>query len=224
MPNIPAGSKGCSLQWDFLCYRARPFRCTQRAYLLTVPTDVAPLKEHRPIAALSHKLDRVLFKSAKPLSCCVPLSHLTFSPGVHWLQEPRSGVYNFTPWLQNVPDVNEFAFERLPPFVKSSRDTVRDLDSPGGLWAIDIRYLGFVGTRKTRRENVWWLDLVLNRNTVASVLPHLWLSNARHIVLQSAFPIHGSCRSRLRRRIYSPHDTPSREISQLVSGCRPRSV
>lgn len=46
------------------------------------------------------------------------------SPGVHWLQDPRSRVYNFTPWLQRIPQVNDFAFERLTGFVKSSRDDV----------------------------------------------------------------------------------------------------
>ena len=46
------------------------------------------------------------------------------SPGVHWLQDPRSRVYNFTPWLENIPKVTDFAFERLSGFVKSSRDEV----------------------------------------------------------------------------------------------------
>jgi len=51
-------------------------------------------------------------------------SNHTNSPGVHWLQDPRSRVYNFTPWLQKIPKVNDFAFERLTGFVKSSRDEV----------------------------------------------------------------------------------------------------
>lgn len=154
----------------------------------------------------------------------IPLPHSAFSPGVHWLQEPRSGVYNFTPWLQNIPDVNEFAFERLPPFVKSSRDKVCDLDCPHGLRATNVRFPGLMGACKTRKENIRWLDLILNRNAVASLLPHLWLSNARHIASQPAFPIYGSQFSRLRCRVRSPHDTPSLEISQLVKGCRLRSV
>ncbi|KAF8895406.1 mitochondrial protein Pet127-domain-containing protein [Infundibulicybe gibba] len=55
-----------------------------------------------------------------------PVLHEIFeqqlSPGVHWLQDPRSRVYNFTPWLETIPKVTEFAFERLAGFVKSSRD------------------------------------------------------------------------------------------------------
>jgi hypothetical protein len=46
------------------------------------------------------------------------------SPGVHWVQDPRSRVYNFTPWLQTVPKVSDFDFDRIPTFVPSSRDTV----------------------------------------------------------------------------------------------------
>ncbi|KIM43393.1 hypothetical protein M413DRAFT_444219 [Hebeloma cylindrosporum] len=67
--------------------------------------DVEPVNEHLPVDTLAHGLDRVLF-----------------NPGVHWLQDPRSRVYNFTPWLQRIPKVNDFAFERLIGFVSSSRD------------------------------------------------------------------------------------------------------
>ncbi|KAJ6619466.1 mitochondrial protein Pet127-domain-containing protein [Mycena sp. CBHHK59/15] len=67
--------------------------------------DVAPTSEHKPIATLEHGLDRVLFNQ-----------------GVHWLQDPRSRVYNFPPHLENIPKVTDFAFERLPGFIKSSRD------------------------------------------------------------------------------------------------------
>ncbi|EDR13806.1 RNA processing-related protein, mitochondrial RNA degradation [Laccaria bicolor S238N-H82] len=67
--------------------------------------DLPPVSEHQPIATLSHGLERVLF-----------------NPGVHWLQDPRSRVYNFTPWLETIPKVNDFAFERLGGFIRSSRD------------------------------------------------------------------------------------------------------
>ncbi|KDQ25849.1 hypothetical protein PLEOSDRAFT_1044677, partial [Pleurotus ostreatus PC15] len=67
--------------------------------------DLEPISEQQPIARLSHGLDRVLF-----------------NPGVHWLQDPRSHVYNFTPWLEKIPKVNDFAFERLTGFIKSSKD------------------------------------------------------------------------------------------------------
>ncbi|KAJ7254384.1 mitochondrial protein Pet127-domain-containing protein [Mycena haematopus] len=67
--------------------------------------DLVPTTEHKPIATLEHGLERVLF-----------------NPGVHWLQDPRSRVYNFSPHLETLPKVTEFAFERLPGFIKSSRD------------------------------------------------------------------------------------------------------
>ena len=85
--------------------------------------DVPTVAEHLPVARLSHGLDRVLFKY-------VVLLWLNFlkidrnSPGVHWLRDPRSGIYNFTPWLEKIPKVNDFAFERLTGFIKSSRDEV----------------------------------------------------------------------------------------------------
>lgn len=67
--------------------------------------DVKSPSEHKPIAQLAHGLSRVLF-----------------NPGVHWLQDPRSRVYNFSPWLEDIPKVNDFAFERVTGFVKSSQD------------------------------------------------------------------------------------------------------
>ncbi|KAH7915865.1 mitochondrial protein Pet127-domain-containing protein [Hygrophoropsis aurantiaca] len=70
-----------------------------------VLADIESPSEQKPIATLAHGLDRVLF-----------------NPGVHWLQDPRSRVYNFTPWVENIPEVTDFAFERVTGFVKSSMD------------------------------------------------------------------------------------------------------
>ncbi|KAF7299066.1 hypothetical protein MIND_00854900 [Mycena indigotica] len=67
--------------------------------------DLEPLSPQNPIATLSHGLERVLF-----------------NPGVHWLQDPRSRVYNFSPYLEHIPKVNDFTFEKLVGFVKSSKD------------------------------------------------------------------------------------------------------
>ncbi|KAK7469134.1 hypothetical protein VKT23_003625 [Stygiomarasmius scandens] len=64
----------------------------------------SPTKQN-PVATLSHGLERVLF-----------------NPGVHWLRDPRSRVYNFPPALEIIPKVIDFAFERLTGFIKSSRD------------------------------------------------------------------------------------------------------
>ncbi|GAA5994324.1 Pet127p [Rhodotorula paludigena] len=59
-----------------------------------------------PVATLAHSLDRVLF-----------------NPGVHFLRDPRTGVYNFArDTLENVPKVAEFEFGKLPQYVTSSRD------------------------------------------------------------------------------------------------------
>ncbi|GAA6059785.1 hypothetical protein JCM10212_003680 [Sporobolomyces blumeae] len=58
------------------------------------------------IAELSHGLSRVLF-----------------NPGVHFLRDPRSGVYNFPPdTLEHVPKLAEFEFDKLPQYVTSSKD------------------------------------------------------------------------------------------------------
>ncbi|KAF8457140.1 mitochondrial protein Pet127-domain-containing protein [Terfezia claveryi] len=58
------------------------------------------------VPSLSHDLDRVLF-----------------NPGVYFLQDPRSKVYNFDPYLQKIMPVHEFQFEALSQYITSSRDT-----------------------------------------------------------------------------------------------------
>ncbi|KAI5475994.1 hypothetical protein MNV49_000507 [Pseudohyphozyma bogoriensis] len=58
-----------------------------------------------PIASMAHGLSRVLF-----------------SPGVHMLKDPRTGVFNFSPSLESLPKLEEFEFEKLPQYITSSKD------------------------------------------------------------------------------------------------------
>ncbi|KAF2086937.1 Pet127-domain-containing protein, partial [Saccharata proteae CBS 121410] len=65
-----------------------------------------PLKiEQPPVPGLSYGLDRVLF-----------------NPGVYHLQDERSRVYNFDPYLQKIMPVNEFDFNALKRYITSSQD------------------------------------------------------------------------------------------------------
>lgn len=66
-----------------------------------VPLDTEPLQVPR----LSYGLERVLF-----------------NPGVYQLQDPRSKVFNFDPYLQTIMPVNEFDFNALNEYITSSRD------------------------------------------------------------------------------------------------------
>lgn len=62
--------------------------------------------EQPPVRTLSYGLDRVLF-----------------NPGVYNLQDSRSRVYNFDPYLQTIMPIEEFDFGALKGFVTSSKDT-----------------------------------------------------------------------------------------------------
>lgn len=44
------------------------------------------------------------------------------SPGVYQLQDPRSRVYNFDPYLQTIMPVDEFDFNALAQYITSSKD------------------------------------------------------------------------------------------------------
>lgn len=58
-----------------------------------------------PVPMLSHGLDRVLF-----------------NPGIYRLQDPRSRVYNFDPYLEKIMPVDEFDFDALSEYKTSSKD------------------------------------------------------------------------------------------------------
>lgn len=45
------------------------------------------------------------------------------SPGVMYLRDPRSLVYNFDPYLENIMPTDEFDYDALYEFITSSRDT-----------------------------------------------------------------------------------------------------
>ncbi|CAM1508215.1 Fc.00g050630.m01.CDS01 [Cosmosporella sp. VM-42] len=66
---------------------------------------------------LAHDLDRVLF-----------------NPGVYELQDQRSQVYNFDPYLSSIMPNDEFDFNALGEYITSSRDTkLRALTAKHGL-------------------------------------------------------------------------------------------
>lgn len=50
------------------------------------------------------------------------LERVLFNPGVHWLRDLRTNVYNFDPFLRQLPRPEAFNFELIPPFTPASRD------------------------------------------------------------------------------------------------------
>lgn len=71
------------------------------------PLLQARAPETRHIPRLSHGLDRVLF-----------------SPGVHFLQDPRTRVYNFTPYLKKIVPLDDFDMDKVTGFVAANKDKV----------------------------------------------------------------------------------------------------
>ncbi|KLU90153.1 mitochondrial membrane protein Pet127 [Magnaporthiopsis poae ATCC 64411] len=68
--------------------------------------ELTPIdKPQPPVPNLQYGLDRVLF-----------------NPGVYQLQDPRSRVYNFDPFLSTIMPTHEFDFNALKRYVTSSKD------------------------------------------------------------------------------------------------------
>ncbi|RUP52155.1 mitochondrial protein Pet127-domain-containing protein [Jimgerdemannia flammicorona] len=66
---------------------------------------VLPPGETPPVPHLAHGLDRALF-----------------NPGVHYLQDPRSKVFNFDPYLKRITPPADFDYSALAPYITSSKD------------------------------------------------------------------------------------------------------
>lgn len=71
------------------------------AKLRITPIDV----EQPPVPSLAYGLERVLY-----------------NPGVYQLQDPRSRVYNFDPYLQKIMPIADFDFNALKEYITSSKD------------------------------------------------------------------------------------------------------
>ncbi|KAH6636846.1 mitochondrial protein Pet127-domain-containing protein [Chaetomium tenue] len=70
--------------------------------------DLTPVeKEQPPVPSLAYGLDRVLF-----------------NPGVYHIQDPRSRVFNFDPYLERIMPIKEFDFDAIKQYVTSSKDNV----------------------------------------------------------------------------------------------------
>ncbi|KXX75278.1 hypothetical protein MMYC01_207985 [Madurella mycetomatis] len=63
-------------------------------------------KPQPPVPRLAYGLDRVLF-----------------NPGVYHIQDPRSRVFNFDPYLARIMPIEEFDFNALKQYVTSSKDS-----------------------------------------------------------------------------------------------------
>ncbi|KAJ3371362.1 hypothetical protein GGF31_003285 [Allomyces arbusculus] len=71
----------------------------------TFTHEAVQVPNQAPVAELHHGLDRVLF-----------------NPGVHFLQDPRTGIYNFDPYLQRIVQPEDINFDSFSPFIIASRD------------------------------------------------------------------------------------------------------
>lgn len=67
-----------------------------------IKQSIPPNKNDIP--KLAHNLDRVLF-----------------SPGVHFLQDPRTRIYNFSPFLKKVISYKDFNFDAIEGFTPASK-------------------------------------------------------------------------------------------------------
>lgn len=54
---------------------------------------------------------------------CHGLDRVLFNPGIHYLRDPRTNVYNYDPFLRNICQPEEFNFDSIPKFIPPSQDS-----------------------------------------------------------------------------------------------------
>ncbi|KAK4169178.1 mitochondrial protein Pet127-domain-containing protein [Cladorrhinum sp. PSN259] len=96
LPLAPKGSASKKTRGSFVISSVNPDDLIMRAISKPQP----------PVPGLAYGLDRVLF-----------------NPGVYHLQDPRSRVYNFDPYLGRIMPIEEFDFQAIKTYVTSSKDT-----------------------------------------------------------------------------------------------------
>lgn len=123
-----------------------------------------PIEGQRPVPRLSHGLDRVIFSGA-----------------VYQLQDPRTKVYNFDPYLQEILPVTDFDFDAVGRYITSSKDnTLTNLAKK-----LNKKYVG-------------------STSSMSSVLSHFHylISNWRPLnfnMISSGFPIQSKTFTRFNR-------------------------
>lgn len=97
----PSANKGKvkNIGWDLKKSRNIKMVNTKKLALEAVDAPTAP------VPRIAYDLDRVLFNE-----------------GVYVLQDPRSKVFNFDPYLSTIMPVDEFDFDALKQYVTSSKD------------------------------------------------------------------------------------------------------
>ncbi|KAI8950783.1 mitochondrial protein Pet127-domain-containing protein [Xylaria longipes] len=88
-------------------------------------TKSASAPRKPPVGVNPRKLSLVPIPTSQPdvPSLSYGLERVIFNPGIYHLQDPRSRVYNFDPYLSEIMPVDEFDFNALKQYVTSSKDT-----------------------------------------------------------------------------------------------------
>ena len=90
---------------------------------LSVADAEKEARKHRGLSAASIKVTSINVEGQKDIARLAHgLDRVLFNPGVYYLQDPRSRVFNFDPYLQNVMPPDEFDYEALGDFIPPYKD------------------------------------------------------------------------------------------------------
>lgn len=113
------------------------------------------------------------------MPCC---THWNHSPGVHFLRDPKTKAYNFTPYLEDITQPLDFDYDSLQPYITSSKDTVGWFDGHKGRKHWHWHSTEPCGFSSKTRKAIHWIYIIRVGHAVSFVLCHVKLQTSKHFL------------------------------------------
>lgn len=101
---------------------------------------------------------------------------------MHFLRDPKTKVYNFTPYLEDITQPLDFDYDSLQPYITSSKDTVcwfGVLERRDHWLYCTTEPCGF---SQNITKTVHWIHIIRVRYVIPHVLCHVKLQTSKHFL------------------------------------------
>ncbi|OWZ28709.1 hypothetical protein C356_06332 [Cryptococcus neoformans c45] len=139
------------------------------------------------------------------------LNRVLFSPGIHQLRDPRTGVWNFDASLSDIPQPQDFAFHRCPSYITPSQDM--ELLDLAQKYA--CRFLGSTSTVSKSLSQIYFA-LSGGRGIDTSILSQDFSTERSDFTRGAELPA-SIVLNRLGKRIYSVDNDKTYDVDNILS-------
>ncbi|KIR59072.1 hypothetical protein I314_05056 [Cryptococcus bacillisporus CA1873] len=139
------------------------------------------------------------------------LNRVLFSPGIHHLRDPRTGVWNFDASLSDIPQPQDFAFHRCPLYITPSQD--KELLELAHKYA--CRFLGSTSTVSKSLSQIYFA-LSGGRGIDTSILSQDFSTGRSDFTRGAELPA-SIVLNRLGKRTYSIDNDKTYDVDNILS-------